>query len=126
MVTLIEGTNQLKVQLVPVGLAEFVYTSDLIIVRTDIPTLYDISWEVSVKNIGTGAGVLHLIFANRMESPYEPGEYAAWKERVIEVTIAPGETKTIGDILKLSPYCYEIKVESEAGTIVKYWRATSG
>lgn len=105
--------------------AEFVYTSDLILVRTDQPTLYDISWEVSVKNIGAGAGLLHLTIANRMDYACDAYEFSGWKATVVQDTIAPGETKTFSGGMKLSPYCYEIKAESEAGLISKYWRAAS-
>ena len=109
----------------PDGVAEFTYVSDLVIVRTDSPTLYDIRWEVSVKNIGEEAGVLHLTIKLRMEDPGEPGHWSSWKEKdYSEATLALGETKTFSGTVKLSPYTYELMVESEAGTIIKPWRAT--
>jgi len=108
------------------GESAFIYISDLILVRTDIPTLYDISWEVSVENIGEGAGSLHLYFGHRMDYACGMYDFSGWKGSTVTVTIPPGETRTFGDILKLNPYCYEIKVESEAGEIVKYWSAAGG
>jgi len=125
-VSLAPGDNEVSIEMEPTGsLSEFVYASDLIIVRTDIPSVYDVLWEVSVQNIGEGAGILHLEIANRMDYSCGAYEFSSWHGKTIEDTIAPGETKKFSEPLPLNPYCYQIKVESEAGEIVKYWSATA-
>ena len=105
---------------------EFVYASDLIIVRTDYPTKYDISWEIAVQNIGAGAGIIHLSIAHRMDYYCGAYDFSSWREGITEATIAPGETKILSGAFKLEPYCYQIKAESEAGIRVKYWYAMAG
>jgi len=103
---------------------DFYYATGLEIERTNYPTIYDIEWSIRVGNQGQGDGVLHYTFAHRMESPYEPGEFAAWRTSpVMPVDILASGTKLIMSTLKLSPYCYELKFDSEAGIIVVYYDA---
>lgn len=102
-----------------IAVAEFVYTSDLIVKRTDYPTIYDIEWTVSVQNIGTGSGVLHLDIFQRMEEPGVPGHWSSWsKKGAVSDTIAPGETKTFTGIVKRGKYTYQLMITSEAGTLL--------
>jgi hypothetical protein len=98
--------------------AIFEYTSDLLVEVTDYPTLYDIEWTVSVRNIGDESGVLALDIYQRMQMPGGIRWSGFNLKGSVSETIAPGETKTFTGTVSRGPYTYQLMARSVAGTLL--------
>ncbi len=96
--------------------AEFAYVSDLVVEPYGGPN--DIRWTVNVANISAIPGELHLEMYERMEEPGNINWSGFTRRDSQTALIAPGETQTFTGTKKRGPYTYQIKIESEAGTLL--------
>jgi len=117
-IVLVEGNNELNVSLTPVGVAEFVYVSELRRWWTGGAD-FDTDWSVDIQNIGEMAGDCTLRFYDRMKSPYEPYEWSGFSLRETQKkTIQPGEVVTFSGRSWVGPYTYQFMVKSPAGVLL--------
>jgi len=127
-IVIVEGSNELNVQMVPIGVGEFIYVSELSVKVTNVPSIYDIEYSVSVRNIGENPGELHLkIYQSMCEPPHgawtcaDPPNWSSWsQEDAKSDTIGPGETRVFTGSVERAPYIYRLKAVSEAGEIENY------
>ena len=112
----------------PVGAAEFIYTSNLSIRVTNVPSIYDIAYSVSVRNIGENAGELNLkIYQSMCEPPHgawtcaDPPNWSSWVQMDAQSAIlGPGETRVFTGSVEREPYIFRLRAVSEAGEIFNY------
>lgn len=98
--------------------AIFEYTSDLLVEVTHYPTLYDIKWTVSVRNVGDESGVFSLDIYQRMQMPGGIQWSGFSLKGSVSETIAPGETKTFTGTVSRGPYTYQLMAKSVAGALL--------
>ena len=96
----------------PLGLAEFVYISELLRESRNGRDY----WSVDIENIGEVAGECTVLFYTRMEMR---GTWSSFQERGGGTKIVePGEIVTFSGSYYVSPYTYQFMVKSEAGTLL--------
>lgn len=113
-IVIIEGNNELNVEMVPIAAAQFIYVSSL---RRE-PIGYDARWSVDVQNTGEAPGELTVVLYNRMQ---EPGgiNWSAFMARDSDTHIVqPGQVVTFSGVVFIGPYTRQIMVKSEAGTLL--------
>ena len=122
MIELVEGNNELNVQLVPVSAGEFVYASELSVVVTNWPTDADVQWTISVENVGE-TGLFEMVVWQR---DFEPppcapdchmGRWIVVGE-VSEVIIAGKTSIFSGYAARSARIQSQLMVKSLAGTLL--------
>ena len=112
----------------PGGEAEFAYVSNLLVVVTNVPSIYDIAYTVSIRNTGVSPAELHLeIYQSMCEPPHgawtcaDPPNWSGWNLMDAQSAIlGPGETRVFTGSVERAPYIYRLKAVSEAGEIENY------
>ncbi len=133
---LVEGNNELNVQMVPIGIAEFAYVSGLRQSFFETGTIWGVKtcvrYEVDIQNQGDSPAVCSVMFQSSMQHPYQPGVWADWNTMdfttkyyvnpaytggrteeimgLVEIELAPGETRTFWDSTLIAPYTYRDRV----------------